>query len=318
MTNNELDLVTGALSYTGRHIATRLLEGGNAVRTLTAHPRRDPALALRVHVQPYRFDDPVGLARSLEGVTTLYNTYWVRFVHGETRFEHAVAQSRALFTAARRAGVAKVVHVSITNPSLTSDLGYFRGKALVEEALAESGIPYGIVRPTVVFGDGDVLINNIAWLLRHLPLFAIAGDGCYRVRPVHVDDVARVCIEVAGRAADVVVDAVGPESFTFNGLVEAVGTAIGHSRPVVHLPVTAVTTLARALGVGLRDALLTRDELAGLMRGLVDSDGPATGSIDLRTWLQENGDTLGRTYASELARHFDDAGATVVDRAAAA
>ena len=116
-------------------------------------------------------------------MTTLYNTYWVRFRHGETDFDQAIAQSRALFDVARRVGVTRIVHVSITNPSLACDLPYFRGKAQTEQALAETGVSFGIVRPTVVFGPGDVLINNIAWLLRHLPVFAIVGDGEYRVRP---------------------------------------------------------------------------------------------------------------------------------------
>jgi NADH dehydrogenase len=307
MTDSGVDLVTGALSYTGRHIATQLLERHRSVRTLTAHPDRDPELAARLDVRPYRFDDAVALARSLEGVTTLYNTYWVRFQHGETNFDQAIAQSRALFDAARRAGVTRIVHVSITNPSLACDLPYFRGKAHTEQALAETGVSFGIVRPTVVFGPGDVLINNIAWLLRHLPVFAIAGDGTYPVRPVHVDDVARLCIAMGDRTDDAIIDAVGPEVFSFVGLVDAVGDAIGRRPRLVHLPSTAVAALAHVLGVGLRDALLTRDELAGLMRGLVTTDGPSTGMIDLRGWLGEHGDTLGRTYASEIARHFDRA-----------
>jgi NADH dehydrogenase len=305
MTDTGRDCVTGALSYTGRHIAIRLLADGRAVRTLTAHPDRDPELAARLEVQPYRFDDPVALARSFDGVTTLYNTYWVRFPYGDTRFETAVAQSRALFNAARRAGVQKIVHVSITNPSLTSDLGYFRGKALVEDALARVGLPYGIVRPTVVFGGTDVLVNNIAWLLRHLPVFAVAGNGAYRVRPVHVDDVARLCVEAAATPEDAIVDAVAPESFAFVDLVRAIGHSIGAARPIVHLPPSAVTVLSRVLGTGLHDALLTKDELAGLMRGLVDTDGPTTGVIDLRSWLLAHRDTVGTVYASELARHYE-------------
>jgi NADH dehydrogenase len=311
MVEHEVDVVTGALSYTGRHIATRLLAQGRRVRTLTGHPGRDLELAQRLDVHPFHFDDPLALARSLEGATTLYNTYWVRFAHDGTRFDDAVAHSRALFTAARRAGVQRIVHISITNPSLSSDLPYFRGKAVVEDALADTGVPFGIVRPTVVFGGGDVLVNNIAWLLRHLPVFAVAGDGRYEVRPVHVDDVARLCVEAAVATSDVIVDAVGPEVFTFDELVAAIGDAVGHPARMVHLPVTAVAGLARALGLGLRDEVLTRDELAGLMRGLVTTDGPATGVIDLRDWLREHGDELGRTYASEIARHFDPPGRVI-------
>jgi uncharacterized protein YbjT (DUF2867 family) len=304
MADTGLDVVTGALGYTGRHIARRLLGEGRAVRTLTDHPGRDPELARQLDVRAYRFDDPDALTESLRGATTLYNTYWVRFAHAGARFEDAIERSAALFTAARRAGVERIVHVSITNPSPTSGLPYFRGKAQVEEALAAAGVPWAVVRPTVVFGPGDVLINNIAWLLRHLPVFAVAGDGTYRVRPVHVDDVARLCIEARDRADGDITDAVGPETMTFDQLVELIGSAIGHRRKLVHLPPPAVSALSALLGLVVRDRLLTSDELAGLMRGLVSTDGPATGTIDLEQWLTEAGDGLGRSYASELDRHF--------------
>ena len=313
MDDTGLDVVTGALSYTGRHIATRLLDDGRRVRTLTGHPDRDPALAQRLEIEPYRVDNPVALATSLEGATTPYNTYWVRLTHGRVRFDDAVANSQALFDAARRAGIKRIVHVSITNPSIASTLPYFRGKALVEQALAANAVSFGVVRPTVVFGPGDVLINNIAWLLRHLPVFTVAGDGRYEVRPVHVDDVARLCIETAGEPEDIVVDAVGPEAFTFDELIRAIGNAIRHPPRLIHLPTTAVSLLARILSAGLRDELLTRDELAGLMLGLVSTDGPPTGTISLTEWLREHEHSIGRAYASELDRHFDK---PVIDLAA--
>ena len=170
------DLVTGAFSYSGAEIATRLLEAGRDVRTLTYHPARPHPLGPSVDARAYRFDDPAALARSLRGVSTLYNTFWVRFDHGQTTFANAIESSRMLFFAARRAGVKRIVHLSITNPSLESPLPYFRGKALVEYALAQSGVPYSIVRPTWIFGgERDVLTNNIAWILRRMPAIALSN-----------------------------------------------------------------------------------------------------------------------------------------------
>ena len=202
------DVVTGAFSYSGAHIAQRLLESGREVRTLTHHPDRPHPLQGAVEASTYRFDDPVELARSFRGVSTLYNTFWVRFDHGPTSFVNAVERSRMLFFAAKRAGVERIVHVSITNPSLTSPLPYFRGKALVEYALAQSGVPYAIVRPTWIFGGTrDVLINNIAWILRRMPAFALPGDGAYPVQPVHVDDLARICTDTSHSRHDIVIDA---------------------------------------------------------------------------------------------------------------
>jgi NADH dehydrogenase len=300
-----LDLVTGAFSHLGSRIAELLLERRHELRTLTFHPGREHRLRDRVETLPYAFDDPVALARSLEGVTTLYNTYWVRFDHGSTTFASAVANSRTLFHAARRAGVQRIVHVSIANPAIDSPLPYFRGKALVERALAEVGIPYAIVRPTWIFGgENDVLANNIAWILRHLPLFALPGDGLYRVQPVHIDDVARICVEQADHDADAIIDAAGPETMSFAALVDAVRRAVASRAPVLHVPPPVMAAAAQALGLLLGDVVLTPDEIRGLTAGLLASSRPALGAVAFTEWLSANSQEIGRSYANELERHF--------------
>ena len=300
-----MDLVTGAFSYSGSRIAELLIDSGREVRTLTNHPDREHPLRARVQALPYRFDDPVALARSLEGVTTLYNTYWVRFERGRTTFAGAVANSRALFEAAGRAGAARVVHVSIANPSIESPLPYYRGKALVEQALAESGVPYAIVRPTFLFGGGrDILANNIAWILRRMPLFVLPGDGRYPVQPIHVDDFARICLEASHSRSGSIVDAAGPDTMSFEELVRAIRDAVGRRTPILHAPPAAMAGLARALGLLVRDVVLTPDEIRGLTAGLLVSHQPALGQTSVIQWLKENGQALGRAYANELRRHF--------------
>lgn len=303
------DLVTGAFSYSGSHIARRLLEADREVRTLTFHPDRPHPLQGHVVALPYRFDDPDALARSLDGVTTLYNTYWVRFDHGATTYDQAIKRSRALFTAARRAGVQRIVHLSITNPSLSSPLPYFRGKALVEDALAHAGLPYAIIRPTWLFGgERDVLVNNIAWLLRHTPVFAVPGDGAYPVQPVHVEDVARLCTAAAGADRGPVIDAAGPETMTFDELVARVRRAVGARAAVVHVPATAMRLAARGVGLVVRDVVLTADEIDGLMDGLLVSHEPPRGQLTFSAWLDEHRASVGRRYANELRRHFGSGG----------
>jgi uncharacterized protein YbjT (DUF2867 family) len=301
----QLDLVTGAFSYSGSHIARRLLDEGRQVRTLSFHPERAHSLQGRVQARPYRFEDPAALARDLEGVSTLYNTFWVRFDHAQTSFEQAVERSRALFGAARRAGVQRIVHVSITNPSLDSPLPYFRGKALVERALMESGVPCSIVRPTLIFGgEHDVLINNIAWILRRMPIFAVPGDGAYRVQPVHVEDLARICADAALAEDNLVVDAAGPETVTFRELVSIVRRSTGAHALLVNVPARAMGLAARALGLLMRDVVLTDDEIDGLMAGLLVSHEPPRGTIALSSWLADGGASVGDRYANELRRHF--------------
>jgi uncharacterized protein YbjT (DUF2867 family) len=300
-----VDLVTGAFSYSGAHIARRLLDAGRRVRTLSFHPDRSHPLQSRVEAAPYRFDDPAALARSMQGVDTLYNTYWVRFDHGQTGFEQAIDRSRALFRAARAAGVGRIVHLSITNPSLDSPLPYFRGKALVERALAEAEVEYAIVRPTWIFGgENDVLLNNIAWILRRMPLFALPGSGTYRVQPVHVEDLARICTDAAAGASGTVADAAGPEAMAFVELVALVRSATGARARIVHVPAPVMRLAATALGTLVRDVVLTAEEIDGLMAGLLVSHRSPLGRISLTRWLADAADSIGRSYANELQRHF--------------
>lgn len=298
-----LDVVTGAFSYTGRHIAEHLLERGREVRTLTRRPA-DPShpLAGRVERRPLVFDD--SLVESLGGADTLYNTFWVRFERGQTTFARAVSNTRALFAAAREAGVRRVVHVSVSNADARSPFPYFRGKAETEEALHESGLSYGIVRPTLVFGPEDILLGNIAWALRRLPVFLVAGDGRYEVQPVSVRDTARICVDAGAADGDVVADAAGPERLSFDALVRLVARATGARARIAHAPPPVALGVAKLAGLLLRDVVVTRDELDGLRAGLLVSNEPPRGTDRIGPWLEEHGAALGRSYTSELARNF--------------
>jgi NADH dehydrogenase len=297
------DVVTGAFSYSGAVIARELRAAGRRVRTLTGHPRRAPA-GTDIEVRPLNFADPAGLADSLRGARVLVNTYWVRFAHGPVSHETAVAQSRVLLRAAAEAGVRRVVHVSITHPSADSPYPYFRGKAAVEQALADLGLPHTVLRPAVLFGGSGVLLNNIAWLLRHLPVFAVGGTGDYRIRPVHVDDLARLCVRAANATGTEVVDAVGPERPAYIDLIRFVRDAVGSRSPIVRVPGPVIPPTARLLGLALRDTLLTAEEYQAMADGLADTDGPATGETSLTRWITDHKETLGRGYANELTRHF--------------
>ncbi len=298
-----MDVVTGAFSYSGGAIASALIENGRRVRTMTGHPNR-AGDDTSVEVRPLDFDDQLGLVKSLEGATTLYNTYWVRFARSQIDHDLAVANSRALFQAARRAGVQRIVHVSITHPSIESPLPYFRGKALVERAVAESGVSFAVLRPAILFGGDGVLLNNIAWLLRHLPVFAVGGRGDYRIRGIHIDDLAELALAHGAQRQDSVIDAVGPERPTFLELVGQIREAVGSRARIIRIPGAAVPPLSALLGLALHDVLLTKDEYAAMSGGLADTDGPATGSTRVTAWLSEHADDLGLTYANEIQRHF--------------
>ncbi len=302
MTRN-VHAVTGAFGYSGLHLARLLLSRGEPVRNLTGHPDRPDPFAGAVEVTAFRFEDPAAMRAALEDVRVLYNTYWVRFDHGESTFARAVERSRALFRAAAEAGVERVVHVSITNPSPDSPLPYFRGKAQVESALRETGLSHAILRPAVFFGGRDVLVNNIAWLLRRLPLFGIA-PGAYGLQPIHVEDFARLAAEQGASRSDAVLDAVGPEALGFDELVRRVRAAVGSRALLVPVPRSLLLGAARLVGAAVRDVVLTPDEIAGLTGNLLVSSAPPTAATRFSGWLAGNADRLGVEWASELRRHY--------------
>ena len=296
--------VTGAYSYSGKYITRRLLARGDQVLTLTGHADRPDPFGGRVPALPLDFGKKDEIRKALGGVQVLVNTYWIRFDRGSNTQARAVRNTASLIDAAKRAGVERVVHVSITNPSAESDLQYFSGKAANETAVMRSGLSYSILRPTVLFGREDILINNIAYLMRRFPLFLIPGDGQYRLQPVYVDDLAELAEHGVHARATETIDAVGPEVFTFRELALTIGRAIGRKPRLVPVAPSMAQMAARLLSFFLGDVLVTSQEVRGLMASLLVSHDPPRCPTRLTTWLTENGDTLGSAYASELKRHY--------------
>jgi uncharacterized protein YbjT (DUF2867 family) len=297
-----VDVVTGAFSFTGRYIATRLLELGREVRTLTRRPAAESPFGERVEAFPLDFRDEAALARSLRGAETLYNTYWIRFPRGGETFEGAVANTLALLRAATEAGVRRVVQLGVTNAASESPLPYFRGKAAVEAALRDSGLSHAVVRPTLVFGRGEVLVNNVAWLLRRLPLFVVPGSGRYAVQPVAAEDVAALCVQAAETAEILVIDAAGPDVFSFEELVRLIRGAVGSRAALAHGSPRVALALSGLVGLAARETLVTRDELDGLRASLLVSAEPARGTSRFEDWLAASAPSLGLRLASDVRR----------------
>lgn len=302
MNSEKVHVVTGAFGYSGKYITARLLREGVTVRTLTNSPSRENPFHGRVKACPYNFDDPQKLVDSLGGASVLYNNYWVRFNYGKFSYSQAVENSLKLFDAAKQAGVRRIVHISITNPSLDSPFEYFRGKAELEKALIETGLSYAILRPAVLFGKEDILINNIAWFLRRFPVFGVFGDGKYRLQPIFVDDLAQLAIEQGKRAENVVIDAIGPETFTYRELVQEIGKAMGKRRPIISVPPVRGYFFGRLVGFFQHDVTITYDEIRGLMAGLLYTNSVPAGKTRLTEWLEQNAPHLGVHYSNELKR----------------
>ncbi len=297
--------VTGAFGYSGKYIAKRLLEKGHKVITLTNSPDRQNPFNGNVPAYPFNFDDSVKLKESLKGVTVLYNSYWVRFNHKTFSHADAVGNTITLFNAAKEAGVERIVHISITNPSEDSRLEYFSGKAKLEKALIKSGVSYAILRPSHLFGKEDILINNIAWALRRFPIFCIFGDGKYRLQPIHVDDLAKLAVEQGSLRENRIIDAIGPETFTYKEIVRAIGNIIGCERPIIPVPPMLGYGIGYVIGKLVDDVFITRAEIDGLMADLLYVDTIPAGETKLTDWASKHAASLGRKYTSELARRRD-------------
>jgi Nucleoside-diphosphate-sugar epimerases len=299
-------VLTGPFSYSGSYLARRLLEAGaEEVRGLVGRNTEVPDGLEAVKASPLDFSDPDALARAMEGADVFYNTYWVRFNHRRFTHNEAVGNTRVLFQAARKAGVRRVVHVSITNPELDSPFEYFRGKAELERDLAESGLSYAIVRPAVLFGGRDILINNIAWALRTFPVFGVFGQGDYGLRPIHVRDLTALMIQAGRRDDNLTFNAVGLERYTYRGLAETLARILGLKRIILPCPPALGYAVGKVVGWLHRDVFITWPEVGGLMAGLLDtpeSPEEAPGRTSLSAWAETRKADLGRVYASELAR----------------
>lgn len=299
-----LNIVTGSTGYTGKYITRRLLATGQRVKSLTGHLDRETPFGVQVPLLPFNFDDPKALTESLQGATVFYNTYWVRFSHGDVTFDTAVKNTKTLLRAAKSAGIKRFVHISIANPDSNSPLPYYRGKGLLEQAVMESGLSYAILRPAVVFGPEDILINNIAWLLRTFPVFAIAGSGEYKIQPVFVEDLAELAVRAAERQENIVLDAVGPETFAFNELVRLISRQVKSRARIVHMSPKLILLLSYLIGYVVRDVVLTKEEIDGLVANLLASSSAPTGWTRFSEWVESNKGTFGARYSSELSRHY--------------
>ncbi len=305
MDSRDIHVVTGAFGFSGKYITERLLSAGHEVRTLTNSFNRENPFSGRVTAYPYNFDDREKLIESLNGASVLYNNYWVRFNHRNFSYALAVENSLKLFDAAKHAGIKRIVHISITNPSLDSPFEYFSGKAKLEKAIIESGMSYAILRPAVIFGKEDILINNIAWFLRRFPVFGVFGDGKYRLQPIFVDDLAELAVEQGRKTENIIINAIGPETFTYRELAAEIAKAIGRQRPIIPVPPLKGFILGKFVGFFHHDVTITYDEIRGLMADLLYTDSPPSGKTKLTEWLKDNSAYIGLRYSNELKRRYN-------------
>lgn len=319
--------ITGALSYTGRYLAKRLLDEGHQVVNLS---RRTAPLAptplskadvAKVITHPLTFEDKSKLKAALQGCDVLFCTYWIRFAIGGDSHAAAADRCKALFELAREAGVQRVVFTSHTQATEDSPYAYIAGKAQAAAALREVGLPsYAIARPCGIFGDTpgeSILVNNAAWVLRRLPLFLLANDGSSRFQPIHVRDFAELLFELGGFGARgpgpaaQERDACGPDAPTALELFNSIGKAVGSTATIAapgFLSTSMVTALTKPIDWLTGDILLDADDLNLLCSGLTVANQPGDPAIakrrSLLRWIDEVGPQLGNDYVSSISRYY--------------
>jgi NADH dehydrogenase len=299
-----MDIVTGSFGYIGKYITRELLSRGREVKTITTHPDKPNPFGDQVLASPYNFDNPKKLTQELEGFEVLFNTYWIRFNYRQWSFDKALENTKTLFTCAKRAGIKKIVQISVTNPSETDSLPYYRGKALQERALRDLGIEYSIIRPTLVYGNEDILVNNIAWTIRKFPFVPVFGSGEYRVQPVFVEDLAAIAVNSSESDEFAIIDAIGPETYTYKELLQLIAKELNRDVTYIQMGPSLGIFLGRIIGLFVKDVVLTEDELRGLMANKLTSNQVPNGKNLFSEWIRNNRDSIGSEYTSELSRHF--------------
>lgn len=261
--------VTGASGLVGRRLVARLL--GAAV-PVTAFVRTPGALgdlaAGGLTVATGDVTDAAAVARAATGCDAVVHLANASGVVDEARV-HAVnvGGTEHVLAAAQAAGARRVVFTS-TISATRAQLGpYGRTKRLAEDRVRAAGVPFVILRPSLVYGGGETgLVGSLARHLRALPVMPVIGDGRIEIDPVHLDDLCGVieaCLvrdDVLGRTYDVL----GPDRVTLNDFLRRLGGVLGVRRPLLHLPARASLLLARVLGGVMANPPLTVDNVLGL------------------------------------------------------
>ncbi|MBF0152488.1 MAG: complex I NDUFA9 subunit family protein [Magnetococcales bacterium] len=258
-------LVTGCTGLVGYSLVHRLVEEGRFVRGLARHQPHwhDPALS---NLQFYRGSilDVSALDAAMEGVEQVIHLVGILVESGQSTFaniHHLGTQN--VVDIAKRHGVKRFIHMSSLGTRPQAASLYHRTKWAAEEYLRHSGIPYTILRPSVIFGPRDNFVNQFARMMRYQPFMPILGDGLSRMQPIWVEDVVH-CVVAALDDPDTLghtFELGGPERLTFVDIMETIAATMGKSRMKLFLPMPLLRLEAAIMERLLPRPPLTSDQL---------------------------------------------------------
>jgi NADH dehydrogenase len=261
-------LVLGGTGFVGASLCEKLVQryGGGSARIVV--PSRRPARAKHIQMLPTvelvaaDVHDDAQLARLLRGCDAVVNL--VAILHGSDKaFDKVHVQlPRRLAQACAATGVRRVVHVSALGVDAHAPSRYLRSKAAGEAALAAAGLDLTVLRPSVIFGEGDRFLNLFARLQSILPVMPLAGADA-RFQPVWVDDVALGIVRCLDDRTTIgeTLECCGPEVYTLAQLVRIAGREAGHPRPVIGLPGWLGRLQAALMEMLPGEPLMSRDNL---------------------------------------------------------
>jgi len=287
-------LLTGATGLVGSALLPRLTAAGRPVRCLVRDPRRLGAERVRVQLALGDLSDPPSFRNALRGVDTVVHlAAAIRDQSGGSIEELNGVATWRMVQAARQAGVKRFVFFSAQSASAHNRTRFMRAKALAERAVAESGVPHTIFAPSIIYAPGDVFLTLLERLAL-LPVVPISGSGRALFQPIWAQDVAD-CVMAALERPDGAerYELSGPETLSYDAIVELALRAAGRPRPLVHVPLGVVSRSLRTLEALMRSkAFATWDE-AELMEVTMTSAGGTADAQALGVVPRQMADVLG-------------------------
>ena len=251
-------LVTGATGFLGRRVVQKLLEHNYQVRCLVRTPGRERIFPEgTVDVYYGDIDSPEALLSACRGVEQVIHLVAVIRETGAATFDavNRVGVENVVAAASAAGGVQQLIHVSAVGAVNNPEYPYLLSKWQGEQAVVASGLPHTIIRPSIIFGEGDEFLSSLAALVRIFPLVPIISSGRNRLQPIWVDDVAQ-CIALSLSRHDLqghILELGGPEQVSYNEIVGILSRTMGRKRLRLHVPLWIMR-----INVALMQLLMSR------------------------------------------------------------
>jgi uncharacterized protein YbjT (DUF2867 family) len=257
--------VTGANGFVGRHLVARLLLGHHEVRALISErlgaEKELPGSGADMDVRRADVRKPETLRGAFDGCDAVVHTVAIPTERKQRFAEVNVAGVAHVVAEARRSGVRRIVHMSALGADPASPYPYLRSKGEGQALVTGSGIGHVVLRPSLLFGEGDDFFPRLAFSLM-FPVVPVPGDGRSRFQPLHVDDLAQALVAAVERPETAgVYEIGGAEPVTYDEMLAETMRGTGRHRPTFHLPVPLMKPPAFFMGLVMPDPPVTIGQL---------------------------------------------------------